>query len=151
MSCYPSAYLLTCTSNIVHYHSRFDQARLIRHNRILAQNGIDPSGENAQQLSSVICAHSMGILIVGFPLYILFQACRSTRRLSLGCDPIHQPRGTAVFALARRGSFGRQSRRFQRYSPVYQRCSRYLVPKVSMYTFYCRGLVGFSRLIHLPV
>lgn len=51
----------------------FDQARLIRHNRILARNGIDPSG---QFLSSQI---------IKLSLFMILQACHWTRRPSHGC------------------------------------------------------------------
>ncbi len=53
----------------------FDQARLIRHNQILAANGIDPSGE-------FLC---VALSILPF-MHVAMQACRWTRRRSLAYD-----------------------------------------------------------------
>lgn len=52
----------------------FDQARLIRHNRILAMNGIDPSGKN-------ICISEY----IAHDLIVLFKACPWIQRQSLVC------------------------------------------------------------------
>lgn len=48
----------------VYLRNSFDQARLIRHNRILASNGIDPSGED----SRLNLNDSMLICVSGMPL-----------------------------------------------------------------------------------
>ena len=53
----------------------FDQARLIRHNQILAANGIDPSGEPPLQLPPILEFTRVAM-----------KACLWTQRRSLAYD-----------------------------------------------------------------